>query len=147
MADIKHRVGIQAPRERVYDALATTRGLAGWWTKTVEGQAELGGELRFFFGQDKPGAIMKVTAQEPERVAWKCLEGPAEWVGTDVIFDLKANDGETVVLFGHNGWREPVEFMHHCSTKWGQFMLSLKAGLEGGKATPWPDDPPASSWS
>jgi hypothetical protein len=30
--------------------------------------------------------------------------------------------------------------MHHCSTKWGYHLLGLKAGLEGGKATPFPDD-------
>ena len=36
--------------------------------------------------------------------------------------------------------------MGHCSTKWAYFLLGLKAGLEGGKATPWPDDMPISSW-
>ena len=30
--------------------------------------------------------------------------------------------------------------MHHCSTKWGYHLLGLKAGLEGGQATPFPDD-------
>ena len=27
-------------------------------------------------------------------------------------------DDYTIVLFKHEGWEEPVEFMHHCSTKW-----------------------------
>jgi hypothetical protein len=35
---------------------------------------------------------------------------------------------------------EITEFMHHCSTKWGYHLLGLKAGLEGGQATPFPDD-------
>jgi hypothetical protein len=34
------------------------------------------------------------------------------------------------VLFKHQGWKEPVEFMHHCSTKWAVFLLSLKSLLE-----------------
>jgi hypothetical protein len=51
-----------------------------------------------------------------------------------------------VVLFTHAGWREPVEFMHHCSTKWAYFLLGLKAGLEGGPATPYPEDMAISSW-
>ena len=29
MADIRHRVGINAPKERVYEALATVGGLTG----------------------------------------------------------------------------------------------------------------------
>jgi uncharacterized protein YndB with AHSA1/START domain len=147
MAEIRHRVGIQARQEAVYRALATSEGLASWWTTAVEGQSEPGSELRFFFGDSKPGAVMRVVAQEPGRVAWRCVQGPDEWLGTEVSFDLKASDGETVVLFGHNGWREPTEFLAHCSTKWGQFLLGLKAGLEGGKAVPYPDNPPASSWS
>jgi hypothetical protein len=36
--------------------------------------------------------------------------------------------------------------MHHCSTKWGYFMLSLKAGLEGGAYTAHPDDLKISTW-
>ena len=45
MADIRHRVDIAAPRERVYQALATREGLSGWWTRDVWGEAEPGGEL------------------------------------------------------------------------------------------------------
>ena len=45
-----------------------------------------------------------------------------------------------MLLFTNADWREPVEFMHHCSTKWGYLLVGLKAGLEGGEATPFPDD-------
>ncbi len=43
-------------------------------------------------------------------------------------------------------WREPVEFMAHCSTKWAYFLLGLKAGLEGGEYTAYPDDMKISTW-
>ena len=33
MADIIHRVGIKAPISKVYAALSTVEGVAGWWTK------------------------------------------------------------------------------------------------------------------
>ena len=46
----------------------------------------------------------------------------------------------------HADWREPAEFMHHCSTKWAYFLLGLKAGLEGGSATPYPGDMAISTW-
>ena len=33
MVDILHRVGVKSPSpEKVYDALTTVEGLAGWWT-------------------------------------------------------------------------------------------------------------------
>ena len=44
------------------------------------------------------------------------------------------------MLFKHQGWKEPVEFMHHCSTKWAIFLMSLKALVETGKGLPAPDD-------
>ena len=63
---------------------------------------------------------MKVAELNPGRlVRWEVVEGPPEWVGTHVQWDLRQDGDYTVVLFKHEGWREPVEFMHHCSTKWG----------------------------
>jgi uncharacterized protein YndB with AHSA1/START domain len=148
LADIRHRVGIAAPQDRVFAAIATRDGLAGWWTRTVEGTPERGGRMRFYFGRPDPGAVMEIVGLEaPDLVVWRCVDaGPKEWIGTTVTFDLRQVDGETVVLFTHADWREPVEFMHHCSTKWGYFLLGLKAGLEGSLATPYPDDTPISSW-
>jgi hypothetical protein len=90
---------------------------------------------------------MEVVDLTPtSHVAWRCVEGPDEWVDTTLTFGLREEAGETVVLFTHGGWREPVEFMHHCSTKWAYFLLELKAGLEGGVATPYPDDMSISRW-
>ncbi len=39
-----------------------------------------------------------------------------------------------------------MPFLHHCCTKWAAFLLSLKAGLERGAATPYPHDQAISSW-
>ena len=36
--------------------------------------------------------------------------------------------------------------MGHCSTKWGYFLLGLKASLEGGEGTPFPGELQISSW-
>jgi uncharacterized protein YndB with AHSA1/START domain len=149
MADIRHRVGVGAPAERVYQALATREGLAQWWTRDVGGDEEKGGKLEFFFGGPEPAAVMEVTDLVPgRRVGWRCVEGPEEWVGTTLTFDLSPQDqdGQTAVLFRHGDWREPVVFMYHCSTKWAYFLLGLKAGLEGGAATPYPDDMKISNW-
>ena len=68
------------------------------------------------------------------------MDGAKEWIGTELIFDLKQKDGSTIVLFAQRGWKEQVEFMHFCSTKWGVYMLSLKWLLEKGKGAPYPDD-------
>ncbi|HEX8305028.1 MAG TPA: SRPBCC domain-containing protein [Jatrophihabitans sp.] len=144
MADILHRVGITATPESVYEALTTVDGLAAWWTTDTSGDSD--GTLKFRFGE-VGGFDMKVLDLQPgKRVLWEVLDGPAEWVGTTVSFDL-AQDGDwTIVLFAHAGWREPVEFMSHCSTKWATFLMSLKAFVETGTGAPHPHDVQISNW-
>ena len=78
---------------------------------------------------------------------WEVVDGPEEWIGTTVSWDLKLDGDYTVILFKHQGWQEPVEFMHHCSTKWGVFLLSLKSLLETGKGSPGPNDIKIDNWN
>ena len=145
MVDILHRVGVQASPDQVYEALTTTEGLAGWWTTDTQGDGHVGGVLRFRFGAG--GFDMNVVELDHgKHVLWEVVDGPEEWIGTRVSWDLKEEDDQTTVLFKHLGWRKPVEFMHHCSTKWAVFLLSLKQLLETGHGSPDPDDVSISDW-
>ena len=140
MADILHRVGIRSSRDDAYRALATRDGLAAWWTNDTRGESEVDGVLEFRFAPHG-GFDMKVLELEPaKRVLWQVVAGPDEWIGTKVSFDLRSDGDFTVVLFKHQGWKEPVEFMHHCSTKWATYLLSMKSLLESGQGAPYPND-------
>jgi uncharacterized protein YndB with AHSA1/START domain len=146
MPDILHRVGATAAPDQVYQALTTLDGLAGWWTTETEGDPAPGGTIKFRFG-DSGGFDMKVLDQRPDEwVRWEVTDGPKEWIGTRVGFDLKRQDDYTIVLFKHEGWREPVEFMSHCSTKWASFLISLKQLVETGTGAPHPRDVRISNW-
>ena len=109
MVDFLHKVGIRSSSpDKVYEALATREGLSGWWAERSNSAFGSGG-----FG-------MKVLELDRDKhVLWQVVDGPAEWIGTRVSFDLRQEDDWTIVLFKQQGWKEPVEFMHHCSTKWG----------------------------
>lgn len=146
MVDILHRVGAKASRDEVYRALTTPEGLAGWWTRETSGDGAPDGVLAFRFGE-LGGFDMKVLeAEEGERVLWEVIDGPEEWIGTQISWDLRTEGDFTVVMFAHKGWREPVEFMHHCSTKWATFLMSLKSLVETGTGAPAPDDVQISDW-
>lgn len=140
MPDILHKVGIKASPADVYKALATREGLAGWWTEDTQGDSNPGGVVRFRFGGNGGFDMKVLELHPPEHVLWHVVGGPAEWVGTKVSFDLRYEDGYTKVLFKHQGWPAPVEFMHHCTTKWGTFLMSLKALVETGRGAPFPND-------
>jgi uncharacterized protein YndB with AHSA1/START domain len=146
MPDILHKVGIKSTSlGDVYNALTTIEGLSSWWTSDTRGESKVGGELQFRFGDG--GFDMKVLELQPgKRVLWQVNDGPEEWRGTKISFELIQNGDWTVVLFKHQGWKAPVEFMHHCSTKWAVFLLSLKSFRETGKGTPWPNEIKLDSW-
>jgi uncharacterized protein YndB with AHSA1/START domain len=140
MPDILHRVEVKSSPIDAYIALTTREGLAGWWTTDTQGTFGGGGVIQFRFGT-RGGFDMKVLALEPaKRVLWQVIDGPAEWIGTTISFDLAKNGDFTVIMFEHAGWKEPVEFMHHCSTKWATFLLSAKSLIETGKGAPYPND-------
>ncbi|WP_273652572.1 SRPBCC family protein [Cellulomonas fimi] len=146
MVDIIHRVGMRsAALDDVYAALTTIDGLSAWWTTDTTGDPGVGGLLAFRFPQG--GFDMVVLEQEPgRRVVWEVVDGPEEWIGTTVRWELRQDGEWVVVLFAHEGWREPVEFMSHCSTKWATFLVSLKQLVETGAGAPAPDDLAISDW-
>jgi len=146
MPDILHKVGIRSSSPKVvYEALTTIEGLSKWWTSDTRGESKLDGVIQFRFGGG--GFDMKVLELQPANsVLWRVIDGPEEWIGTKISFDIKQTDDWTILLFKHANWKAPVEFMHHCSTKWAVFLLSLKSLLETGKGAPWPHEIKLDSW-
>ena len=150
MFDILHRVGIKASPDEVYQALATPEGVAAWWTTSTTGDRTTGGAIRTVFIADgkELGAfdLKLLELHAAKRVVWQVLGGPPEWLGSKITFELKTEDGYTIILFKHEGWKEPVEFMYHCSTKWATFLMSLKSLVETGTGQPSPTDVRISNW-
>jgi len=149
--DILHRVGIKSTPDAVYRALTTRDGLAAWWTDRTEGDGPVGGlfQFRFVDGDvDIGGFDIKVLELQPDRqVLWQVVGGPDEWIGTRISWDIRQEGDYAIVMFRHQDWREPVEFMHHCSTKWAIFLMSLKALVETGKGQPNPADVKIDNWN
>jgi len=148
MPDILHRIAANNTiREKLYEALTTTAGLAAWWTEDTSGVGyAVGGLLKFRFPGG--GFDMKVSSlQENQEVVWEVVAGEKEWIGTTISWDLKSVEGATVVLFKQANWKEATEFMHHCSTKWAIFLMSLKAYMETGKGAPSPNDLKIDDWN
>ena len=152
MIDIVHRIGIKAPADRVYDAVATAQGVAGWWTRDTTDTATDAGQLNVRFlrpdGSEVGRMDFEVTRVTPDReVRWRFTDGPPEWIGTEATFELVEDDGMTILNFGHRNWKEAVEFTAHCSMKWAMFLLSLRELLETGTGRPAPEDVKIDNWN
>jgi uncharacterized protein YndB with AHSA1/START domain len=131
MPDILHRISIDAPSKEVHDVIASTDGIARWWTgRPVPGQHAPGSSFSVYFGDaDRPAAVMRVVTDTPDQV----------WVDTRITFTLRPRpNGGTTLLFSHADWREATEFMSGCSSNWGSYLTSLKTGAEGGAFAAYP---------
>jgi uncharacterized protein YndB with AHSA1/START domain len=145
MVDIIHRIGIKASTSQVYAAVATPEGVAGWWSQETTGDSRVGGSLdvRFRNPSGEPIGRFELEVVElvpDQRVRWRVKAGPDEWVGTEIVFSLARVGDATIVRFGHEGWREAIEFTAHCSMKWATFLLSLREWVETGAGRPSPYD-------
>jgi uncharacterized protein YndB with AHSA1/START domain len=127
---------IRAPRERVFDAIATVDGPRHWWTTQVTGSAAAGGELRFAFTGLDEVMVMHVTAsRRPFAVEWACARHTRdnEWAGTRLEFRLAARGpAESALDFRHRGLPSEV-----VAQGWDHFLASLAAYAETGTGTPF----------
>lgn len=141
MANILHRLTIDAPTDRVAELVAGKDGIEQWWTgHPVAGSDAVGGRLTVHFVDPAdPAAAFEVVERSADRVVWRCVDGPGSWVGTHIAFALAPrDDGGTTLLFAHSDWREENELMYGCSTNWAAYLMSLKSGAEGRGFTPFP---------
>lgn len=99
LPEIKHTILLNAPIEKVWKAVATSEGIAGWWMGNTF-EPILGKEFVLHAGPygDSP---CKVTELDPPyRVGF-------DW-GKDwhLTFELKEVDGKTEFTLIHSGWDE-----------------------------------------
>ncbi len=129
---IKQLFHIDVTQEKVFRAISTIEGLANWWTLQTEGNAAIGGEIQFDFG-DFQGPKMRVIEASPNHtVIWECVDSPHGWLGNTFVFQLDENEGKTRVRFSHRGWTEQDDFYAICSFSWGRYLESLRQYCQTG---------------
>ena len=130
---------IAGPIRRVFEALTTLDGLAGWWTPSVTGTPTAGGETTFGFGDEQ--VVMRVDRADPPTVVrWTCLvhDKFPDWEGTTINFDLKPLDaGSTGLRFRHVGLVPVLECHGQCSRGWDHYLNSLAGYAVAGAGSPW----------
>jgi uncharacterized protein YndB with AHSA1/START domain len=146
MSSILHRLTIDATPTRVQELVATKQGIELWWTgQTVAGDDRIGGQIAVSFG-DRTAATFEISELSPQRIVWRCIDGPHDWLDTRITFSFEPRpDGGTTLRFNHEGWQEETDLMYGCSTNWGAYLMSLKSGAEskgfsafpGGEISRW----------
>src|SRR5436305_1007560 len=138
MANIVHQLEVHAPAAKVREAVTTEAGLGAFWTDQVRAEPSVGSKAWFGFGPNAEISFtFEVTAIADDRVEWTCLDGPDEWVGTTVRWQLTPTDHGTTVRFEHRDWRTADGELGQCSYTWAQILNRLSSYVADGTADPF----------
>jgi uncharacterized protein YndB with AHSA1/START domain len=139
MAKILLRMPVDADPGAIYEALATSAGVNAWWSNHTGGPDGVGSTMKVSFPDAPMTFDFEVTEETPDsRVAWRCLAGPPEWIGTQISFDVQAGEGGDVsVLFTQDGWKTTEESYPFIAYSWAQILPRLKKLAEENAADPY----------
>ena len=140
MAKVKHRVGINGPINKVFAAITSSDGFAGWWASSAKISAEIGGKIDLTFDSLTVLKFKYKTIQENKIVGIHCVEGPGSWQDSELRFKLEQAKDQVFVTFTHQNYDSTEEDFLYFSTKWACYLLSLKEFVETGKGRPYPND-------
>ena len=139
MEHIRHFLAINAPIDKVYEALTTQDGLAKWWTETTIAKPEIGFVNEFRFGEGELKQMKIATLNLNSSVEWISVGGDKEWQDTSIKFKLEAKESNTILRFSHENWRAATDYFGICNFHWGIFLGSLQLLCETGKGRTYQD--------
>lgn len=127
------------PRE-VFKAILNARG---WWSKDLEGDSSELGDVFVYRHAEVHYSKHRLTEVIPyKKVVWLTIgsrlsfvKDEQEWNGTEVIFEIIENAGETTVVFTQRGLTPELACFQDCSKGWTYYMESLRLFILTGKGT------------
>jgi uncharacterized protein YndB with AHSA1/START domain len=130
----------QSPAE-VFAAIIDVRA---WWSGDIDGRTDAPGAEFTYRYEDVHYSRQRITELTPgRRVAWRVEEArlsftadPAEWTGTEIIFDIVGTDRGTEVTFTHLGLVAAFECFDACSNAWGHYVGRLQRLIATGRSEP-----------
>ncbi len=136
--EIVHVLDIKTTPDRLYDALTTQKGLSGWWTRQTKAEPKVGAVNEFGFGPEMNFKLKVERLDAGKHVTWSSVQGPPDWAGTWVSFDITPTKEGVNLRFTHGGFQTTGGGFGVYSYSWAQFLRSLKLMQETGEGEPAP---------
>jgi len=104
---------IQAPIQKVWDAIATVDGLRGWFLSSVDGDLNVGSMATFHFKKGCSGPVKVIERDEPNSLSWKWHPGEVDGCTWDkypedelttVHFTLKETEAGVQLVVKESGF-------------------------------------------
>jgi uncharacterized protein YndB with AHSA1/START domain len=141
--DYTAELTLAAPAARVFSAIATSDGLASWWTPIVSGSLAPGTRFELGFPGSATTIELRVErARPPVLVEWTCLRHSEhrEWRGTILEFRLSERElGTTSLSFRHAGLERRLRCYGDTERDWERVLTELQETVETDGAPPFAD--------
>lgn len=145
MEDFTQQFELDCAPLRAYQGL--TEEIPQWWSELFEGRAtSLGDRFTVRFGESIFKTMEVAGLKTGQRVAWKVvdsiidipeLDRKTEWIGTSILWDIRALGNKTGLTLTHKGLNPEVECYDICRVGWGNFTHSLIDHLLWEKGRPF----------
>ena len=139
MAAVHHRVSIDAPVARVFEALSSAEAIGTWWDKQTATRTDRGLVLEHNPGPEHGVVKLRVVELVPNRkIEWECISthpksSPASaWTDTHFVFELTEREALATLDFRQKGYPEHSEFYGSNKSAWAQVLENLKRVVESG---------------
>lgn len=132
MADSLHQVTIQSDDATLYQAITSKEGIQHWWTDQCEMAHQEGEPTKLWLDNGRTQYTMRSQKLLPnKRIFWVCTQGPEEWIGTELWWEINAIDSNNCQLdFKHMNWHRDDGLFPQCNSTWGKLMNQLKRYCE-----------------
>lgn len=141
MKDFKASLTVSQTPQEVFNAVTNVRG---WWSEKLEGESGKEGDEFVYRHGDMHYGRHRLTEVIPgKKMVWlttdssiNFVDDKTEWNGTTVVFDIKEDNGHTILEFTHQGLVPELACFEACTGGWRYYVESLRALIVDGKGKP-----------
>ncbi|SDZ93372.1 Uncharacterized conserved protein YndB, AHSA1/START domain [Arachidicoccus rhizosphaerae] len=128
--------------------LEAINNVRGWWSENIKGDTDQLHSIFDYHYQDVHEATFQIMELSEQKVRWhvlknrfKFLEDQHEWQDSDIIFDIQAKNGGTLITFTHKELTPAYSCYDLCKDAWTHYIQgSLKQLITTGTGEPTPKE-------
>tara|TARA_B100001564_G_scaffold319564_1_gene296897 strand:- start:236 stop:658 length:423 start_codon:yes stop_codon:yes gene_type:complete len=128
MHQIEHLLHINAPLNKVYEAIKDVENIKQWYTTDVVDN--LDNTKTFKWGE--MFLITKCNEIENEKITWEFLESSMPIESLFMTYELSENEGKTRVRFTYGNFSEKSDFYANQNFSSAKYLESLRQFCQTG---------------
>ena len=137
MYNIYHDLVINAPLQKVFEALSQPTDLVHWSPLKCSGTLQKNESYNFYFSPQYNWFAKVLFVEAPYHFHIQMTDADDDWNPTSFGFDLEEIENGALVSFWHKGWPACNAHFKRSSYCWALLLNGLKKYVENGTIIPF----------